>query len=103
MKDSKATKDAAEPPLDCRVMRPGAGWRHIAGAVYEHTNGTRVHLLGMIRLPNGEWVSSNKWPESKDADRFVRMNGGNWKRGLMAWARAHNAELRGRPLADGPA
>lgn len=67
-------------------LRPGAGWKHIAGAVYEHANGTRVHLLGTIRLPNGEFVSAHKWPESKDAGRFVRINGGNWKRGLMAWA-----------------
>ena len=85
------TKDASEPPLDWRVMRPGAGWKHIAGAVYEHANGTRVHLLGMIKLPSGEWISANKWPESKTADRFVKMNGGNWKRGLMAWARSHNS------------
>lgn len=75
------------------AVRPGPGWKHIAGAVYEYTNGTRVHLLGMIRLPSGDWVPANKWPESKDADRFVRMNGGNWKRGLMAWAMAHNAKV----------
>lgn len=88
---SKERSDAAKRPLDRSVVRPGAGWMHIAGAVYEYKNGMRVHLLGMIRLPNGDWVSASKWPECKDADRFVRMNGGNWKRGLMAWARAHNA------------
>lgn len=75
------------------AMRPGAGWRHIAGAVYEHANGTRVHLLGMICLPTGEWLSANKWEESKEARRFVRMNGGNWKRGLMAWARKRTSPL----------
>ena len=76
--------------LERRVVRPGCGWKHIAGAVYEHANGTRVHLLGMIRLPSGEWLSANKWPESLEANKFVRMNGGNRKRGLMAWALTHN-------------
>ena len=67
-------------------VRPGPGWSHIAGVVWEHDNGTRIHLLGMARLPNGEWISSNKWPDSRDADFMIRANGGNRKRGLMAWA-----------------
>lgn len=82
----KETRTDAKRLLDRLVIRPGAGWRHLAGAVWEHKNGTRVHLLGLIRLPDMTWVSADKWPESKDAHRMIRINGGNRKRGLMAWA-----------------
>lgn len=79
-----------ERPLERLVMRPGAGWKHLGGAVWEHTNGTRIHLLGAVRLPDMSFLSANKWPESSEARRFIRINGGNRKRGLMAWALAHN-------------
>lgn len=62
------------------------GWKHLNGSVYEHRDGTRVHLLGLCRLPNGTYVT-NSWPESQRWDRFVRINGGNVRRGAMAWAR----------------
>ena len=77
-------------PLPQRVMRPGAGWRHLAGPVYEHKNGTRLHMLGLIKLPDGDFLYANKWPESKYAARFIRANGGNKRRGLMAWAMTYN-------------
>jgi hypothetical protein len=62
------------------------GWKHLGGSVYEHRDGTRVHLLGLCRLPSGTHVM-NSWPESQSWDRFVRINGGNTRRGAMAWAR----------------
>ena len=88
---SKERSDAAKRPVDRRVMRPGAGWKHLAGPVWEHTNGTRVHTMGIVRLPDMTFLSATKWPDSREADRFICANGGNRKRGLMAWAMAHNA------------
>jgi hypothetical protein len=78
-------------------MRPGAGWTHNGGSVWEHINGARVHLLGLVRLPNGDFLSANKWPDSREAARMIRINGENRKRGLMAWALSHNAKLTGAP------
>ena len=78
------------------VVHPGAGWKHLGGPVWEHLNGTRVHLLGMVRLPDMSFLSANKWPASSEAKLFIRINGGNRKRGLMAWALAHNSIVGGR-------
>ena len=76
-------------------MRPGGGWRHVAGPVWEHAGGARVHIAGLVKLQDGRYLHANKWPECRDAERLIRVNGGNRKRGLMAWAMAHNAELCG--------
>ena len=40
------------------------GWKHVGGAVYDHTSGTRVHVMGLCTLPNGESVNGMLWPES---------------------------------------
>jgi hypothetical protein len=56
--------------------------------VYDHVSGVRLHLLGLVRLPTGEQVSANEWPESSAVWRYEQLNGGNRKRGLMAWARS---------------
>jgi hypothetical protein len=71
------------------------GWKHLNGSVYEHRDGTRVHLLGLCRLPNGESVVGSTWPESQRWDRFVRINGGNVRRGAMAWASSLAAGVPG--------
>ena len=73
--------------VDRIVIRPGRGWKHVAGSVYDHVSGVRLHLLGMVRLPSGDHVSANEWPEAASVGHFVRCNGGNRKRGLMAWAK----------------
>jgi hypothetical protein len=72
--------------FDRLVMRPGKGWKHLGGAVYERL-GVRVHLQGLCKLPNGEFVHGNNWPEFKAMARMIKINGGNRKRGMMAWAR----------------
>lgn len=72
--------------LDFVVVRPGAGWKHMAGPVWEHTSGARIHLGGMIRLPDGTHLSLHNWRGSEAGRMLVRINGGNRKRGLMAWA-----------------
>jgi hypothetical protein len=69
------------------IMRPGNGWKHLAGPVWGHTNGTRMHTAGMVRLPDRKtFFSLNKYPESIEGYKYIKMNGGNIKRGLMAWA-----------------
>jgi hypothetical protein len=61
-------------------MKPGPGWKHAGGAVYDNAIGVRVHVMGLCRL------YGMRWPERRNLDRFVRINGGNRKRGAMAWA-----------------
>lgn len=79
-------------PVERRVIRPGNGWQHLAGPVYEHRNGSRVHMLGLVQLPNGEIINEHKYPECVDAARMIRINGGNRRRGLMAWAMTYNVK-----------
>ena len=67
--------------------KPGPGWRHLAGGVYEHQSGMRLHMLGMLRLSNGEFVNANTDAEYRTVALLTKANGGNRKRGLMAWAR----------------
>ena len=82
--------------LNRLVMRPGPGWSHLGGAVWEHHTGARIHVGGMIRLPDKTHLSLSNWRESQLGRRLVRINGGNQKRGLMAWAVnlvTHNKEI----------
>ena len=71
-------------------LRPGPGWRNwIHTPVYEHTTGIRVHAMGTIslRLPTGERIIyGQNWPHSQSAERWIKIAGGNRKRGLMLWA-----------------
>ena len=62
--------------------RPGNGWKHLAGSVWEHPSGLRIHLLGMARLPGGQIVS---WCFDDEYDA-KRQQGYNVKRALMVWA-----------------
>jgi hypothetical protein len=46
-------------------------------------------MMGTISLPlpTGERIiCGQNWPHSQSADRFIRIAGGNRKRGLMMWA-----------------
>ena len=78
-----------------RRYAPGPGWRYVSGPVYERADGVRVHMLGVVWLPGEPLISGNHWPEYKEMCRMIAINGGNRKRGLMAWANAvesvHNA------------
>lgn len=66
--------------------RPGPGWKHIAGPVYEHTSGIRIHVFGMALLPSGVWINGRTWPEHKALDLCIRICGGTRRRGVMVWA-----------------
>lgn len=68
------------------VMRPGYGWKHVSGPVFDHENGMRLHLLGTLRMPDGSFRSAGL-----DALKMIRINGGNRRRGLMAWAKGQGA------------
>ena len=68
------------------VTRPGLGWEHVGGAVWDHATGVRIHTSGMCRLPSGEYVVGTEWPTIQRLGRMVRINGGNRRRGVMAWA-----------------
>lgn len=66
--------------------KPGPGWKWISGPVWEHASGMRLHLHGLVQLPNGEYLSANTLAEWQDVGRAVRIAGGNRRRGLMLWA-----------------
>lgn len=85
--------DMIEVPVE--KLKPGPGWHHIAGAVYENRDGLRIHLLGLARLPDGRVLDANG-SEFFRAERFIQINGGNRKRGLMAWA-AHSGATASVP------
>ena len=70
-------------------VRPGNGWQHIGGPVWEHISGARIHTMGTVRMPDGKTICSlNKYPECLEGIMFITVNGCNRKRGLMAWANA---------------
>ena len=62
--------------------RPGNGWKHLNGSVWEHATGIRIHTLGLARLPDGKSIS---WPWNDEYDA-KRQQGYNTKRALMVWA-----------------
>jgi len=72
--------------------KPGPGWKRAGIApVSEHISGIRVHVFGMYRIGQ-TWVDGTQWPESQEMHRYIRINGGNRKRGVMAWALRHAAK-----------
>jgi len=91
MNKQQEIPQAVQRPVDRLVMRPGAGWKYLGGGVWEYTNGTRVHLGGLIRLPDMNFKSLNNINDGVVGHFFIKANGGNRKRGLMAWAKALSA------------
>jgi len=67
--------------------KPGDGWFHVAPQVYENATGVRILLLGLCRTASHQFISENN-----AAKEFIRINGGNRRRGLMAWARSITAD-----------
>ncbi len=66
-------------------IRPGSGWKRLSDVVYGHTSCIRVHICGLMTLPDGNTISANMWPESKEFRRCIRICGGS-RRGAMVWA-----------------
>ena len=67
-------------------LRPGNSWKHLGGPVWEHISGVRIHTMGVVRLPDMTFHSDCEWPICQESSLLIRINGGNKKRGLMAWA-----------------
>lgn len=63
------------------------GWTKLSPCVFEHQDGTRIHLSGLALLPDGREVWGSRWPESKRVHHAIRRFGGNRRRGLMYWSR----------------
>lgn len=72
--------------MDAEILRPGPGWKHLGGPVYEHQSGWRIHAMGICGFPVDPLFDGRRWPESRELERMIRINGGNRKRGVMAWA-----------------
>ena len=73
--------------------KPGLGWRHLGGSVWEHAaNSVRIHVGGLVfenagRVESiGRCLWANQWPISAEWDRHTRIAGGSRKRGLMTLA-----------------
>ena len=78
----------------CQCYRPGPGWSHAGCACFDHTSGLRVNTYGMCRLPNQRIIVGTTWPEYRKLDRAIAVNGGNRRRGVMAWAMQKLAEAK---------
>lgn len=68
------------------AIKPGDGWKDFGGGIYEKSKGVRILISGHCRLPDGTFISGNQEPFYRDMNKFILMNGGNRKRGVMAWA-----------------
>jgi len=69
------------------ILRPGPGWKHLKGSVWEYKNGMRIHTGGLIlRDSNGVIGPVDEFAHRSLLYRLIRINGGNKKRGLMAFA-----------------
>lgn len=58
----------------------------LSASVWEHTSGARIHLGGLVRMPNGDHYHLNNWSQGTEIREMIRINGGSRKRGMMAWA-----------------
>lgn len=83
-----------------KLYKPGSGWRVLsAPAIYQHTSGVKLHLVGMAVMPDGAIHLAAGFGNPHESQVYIRIAGGNRKRGLMLWARA----LMERYSADGGA
>lgn len=70
-----------------KSIRPGCGWKALGSGVYEHKSSIRIHVGGgLIRLQDKTFLRLNHFDEGKLGHDLIRINGGNVKRGMMAWA-----------------
>ena len=65
---------------------PGKGWHELSPAVYENGH-VRIHLNGLCRMKAHTFVI-----DRMELNTFVRINGGNRKRGMMSWAKSLEGE-----------
>lgn len=65
------------------ITKPGIGWTKLGQGVWEHVSGLRISTLGGVRLPDKSFVWAESWPILQQFDKFLRIAGGNRRRGLM--------------------
>ena len=71
-------------------LKPGPGWKEYdKSPVWENRNGTRVHILGMIRSPAGHIYPV----DPVKLDRLRKIVGGSRKRALMVMANLFDKNL----------
>lgn len=73
-------------PARRRRTTPGNGWRQIGPSVWER-RGSRVHMLGMLVLPDGSQYWAHCLAELPRWDRCLAQVGGNRRRATLSWAR----------------
>lgn len=69
------------------AIKPGNGWRRIGAVVYEkRPGGIKLHMQGIVKLIDGSIIHDTSPPHYYIVAKLIKANGGNRKRGLMAWA-----------------
>ena len=73
--------------MDKIITKPGKGWVYLGSSVWEHESGTRIHLNGLVRLPDKQSFFSLYDSRVNSFGHYcIEVNGGNKRRGLMTWA-----------------
>jgi len=73
--------------MDNLTLRPGPGWKHLKGPVWEYKNGIRIHTAGLVlRDQTGKTAPVDEFGHRRFLYHLIKVNGGNKKRGLMAFA-----------------
>jgi hypothetical protein len=96
---NKPTQPVGLGAMTCSRLRPRAKWTRLPGppghgmsSVWEHPSGARVHLLGLLRLPDRSHTSPTWADERKFASHQPRR-----LRWLLTWAESRlsvNEEAR---------
>ena len=74
-------------PINKSDIGPGRGWSQLNGHVWEHVSGVRVHISGrLVRDRQGDLVVLSD-EQDQLLDAYIYANGGNERRGIMAFAR----------------
>lgn len=60
-------------------MKINGRWRKVGPSVYERIDGVRIHLQGLLRLPEGKII---RCPSIRKYSKIQ----GSVRRGLMMWA-----------------
>ncbi len=86
--DSKTEAGRAKIPVPRLVIRPGSGWNHMKGPVWEHTSGVRIHVSGrLVKFAGKEARNLYQIPYAFDLWFLLqKINGNNPKRAMMALA-----------------
>jgi hypothetical protein len=92
------SSNSDQAPTDDIIRRPGPGWRFIGCSSWRHESGVIVHCLGVALMPDGTVRYES---ETRLAEGYIRLAGGNRKRGLMMWGLAlHRIQKKSKRLVE---